>query len=85
MSLLARSVATLEGIALVGDPDYQMVTQVRGCGAWRCDRDHSQFGFSAVHACACCHITTHLLPALVIAPVWPCVLPPLVSLCHSFS
>lgn len=27
MSLLARSVATLEGIALVGDPDYQMVTQ----------------------------------------------------------
>ncbi|EFN51008.1 hypothetical protein CHLNCDRAFT_141540 [Chlorella variabilis] len=30
MSLLARSVATLEGIALVGDPDYQMVTQVCG-------------------------------------------------------
>jgi hypothetical protein len=28
MSLLARSVATLEGIALVGDPDYQLVTQV---------------------------------------------------------
>ncbi|KAL4853737.1 hypothetical protein ACK3TF_005338 [Chlorella vulgaris] len=27
MSLLARSVATLEGIALVGDPDYQLVTQ----------------------------------------------------------
>ena len=27
MSLLARSVATLEGIALAGDPDYQMVTQ----------------------------------------------------------
>lgn len=27
MSLLARSVATLEGIALVGDPDYQMVSQ----------------------------------------------------------
>jgi hypothetical protein len=27
MSLLARSVATLEGIALVGDPDYQMVQQ----------------------------------------------------------
>lgn len=30
MSLLARSVATLEGIALVGDPNYQMVSQV-GC------------------------------------------------------
>jgi hypothetical protein len=30
MSLLARSVATLEGIALVGDPDYQMVAQVGG-------------------------------------------------------
>lgn len=29
MSLLARSVATLEGIALVGDPNYQMVAQVR--------------------------------------------------------
>lgn len=29
MSLLARSVATLEGIALVGDPNYQMVSQVR--------------------------------------------------------
>lgn len=28
MSLLARSVATLEGIALLGDPGYQMVTQV---------------------------------------------------------
>ena len=28
MSLLARSVATLEGIALAGDPDYQMVAQV---------------------------------------------------------
>ena len=28
MSLLARAVATLEGIALTGDPDYQMVTQV---------------------------------------------------------
>ncbi|PSC74696.1 alanine-glyoxylate transaminase [Micractinium conductrix] len=27
MSLLARSVATLEGIALVGDPNYQMVSQ----------------------------------------------------------
>ena len=27
MSLLARSVATLEGIALVGDPQYQMVAQ----------------------------------------------------------
>ena len=27
MSLLARSVATLEGIALVGDPDYKMVAQ----------------------------------------------------------
>lgn len=27
MSLLARSVATLEGIALAGDPDYQMVAQ----------------------------------------------------------
>eukprot|EP00798_Chlamydomonas_sp_ICE-L_P020473 gene20473-27261_t len=27
MSLLARSVATLEGIALTGDPNYQMVTQ----------------------------------------------------------
>lgn len=27
MSLLARAVATLEGIALVGDPDYQMVAQ----------------------------------------------------------
>jgi len=27
MSLLARSVATLEGIALVGDPGYQMVAQ----------------------------------------------------------
>lgn len=30
MSLLARSVATLEGIALVGDPAYQMVAQVGG-------------------------------------------------------
>lgn len=28
MSLLARSIATLEGIALAGDPDYQMVAQV---------------------------------------------------------
>ena len=28
MSLLARSVATLEGIALAGDPEYQMVAQV---------------------------------------------------------
>lgn len=28
MSLLARSVATLEGIALIGDPGYQMITQV---------------------------------------------------------
>lgn len=27
-SLLARAVATLEGIALVGDPGYQMVAQV---------------------------------------------------------
>jgi hypothetical protein len=27
MSLLARSVATLEGIALLGDPNYQMVAQ----------------------------------------------------------
>ncbi|GAB4820938.1 hypothetical protein N2152v2_007984 [Parachlorella kessleri] len=27
MSLLARSTATLEGIALVGDPDYQMISQ----------------------------------------------------------
>lgn len=27
MSLLARSVATLEGIALAGDPDYAMVAQ----------------------------------------------------------
>ena len=27
MSLLARSVATLEGIALAGDPGYQMVAQ----------------------------------------------------------
>jgi hypothetical protein len=27
MSLLARSVATLEGIALLGNPDYQMVAQ----------------------------------------------------------
>ena len=27
MSLLARSVATLEGIALVADPDYQMVAR----------------------------------------------------------
>ena len=29
MSLLARCVASLEGIALLGDPQYQMVTQVR--------------------------------------------------------
>lgn len=29
MSLLARSVATLEGIALTADPQYQMVAQVR--------------------------------------------------------
>lgn len=28
MSLLARSTATLEGIALLGDPNYQMVSQV---------------------------------------------------------
>lgn len=27
MSLLARSIATLEGIALLGDPNYQMVAQ----------------------------------------------------------
>jgi predicted unusual protein kinase regulating ubiquinone biosynthesis (AarF/ABC1/UbiB family) len=39
MSLLARSVATLEGIALTADPNYQMVAQVRrwrnvqGCGS----------------------------------------------------
>lgn len=26
MSLLARSIATLEGIALIGDPQYQMGT-----------------------------------------------------------
>ena len=32
MSLLARSVATLEGIALAGDPDYQMVAQVGAGG-----------------------------------------------------
>jgi hypothetical protein len=31
MSLLARSVATLEGIALTGDPSYQMVAQVCPC------------------------------------------------------
>jgi predicted unusual protein kinase regulating ubiquinone biosynthesis (AarF/ABC1/UbiB family) len=30
MSLLARSVATLEGIALTADPNYQMVAQVSG-------------------------------------------------------
>lgn len=30
MSLLARSVATLEGIALTADPGYQMVAQVGG-------------------------------------------------------
>lgn len=29
MALLARAVATLEGIALLGNPDYQMVTQAR--------------------------------------------------------
>ena len=29
MALLARSVATLEGIALTGDPGYQMVAQAR--------------------------------------------------------
>lgn len=35
MSLLARSVATLEGIALVGDENYQMVSQVgRRAGGW---------------------------------------------------
>jgi aarF domain-containing kinase len=28
MALLARAVATLEGIALLGNPDYQMVSQV---------------------------------------------------------
>lgn len=28
MSLLARSTATLEGIALMGDPNYQLVSQV---------------------------------------------------------
>ena len=33
MSLLARSTATLEGIALMGDPNYQMVSQV---GRSRC-------------------------------------------------
>ena len=31
MSLLARSTATLEGIALMGDPNYQMVSQVCVC------------------------------------------------------
>lgn len=30
MSLLARSVATLEGIALTADPNYQMVAQAGG-------------------------------------------------------
>ena len=30
MSLLARAVATLEGIALTGNPDYQMVAEVCG-------------------------------------------------------
>lgn len=43
MSLLARSTATLEGIALMGDPNYQMVSQVRSqhstqfnwCFCWR--------------------------------------------------
>lgn len=41
MSLLARSVATLEGIALLGDPNYQMVAQVRR--EWRrgCPGDRS--------------------------------------------
>ena len=29
MSLLARSTATLEGIALMGDPNYQLVSQAR--------------------------------------------------------
>lgn len=28
MALLARAVATLEGIALLANPDYQMVSQV---------------------------------------------------------
>jgi len=43
MALLARAVATLEGIALLGNPDYQMVSQV-GSGrvgfapSWRPDR-----------------------------------------------
>jgi len=43
MALLARAVATLEGIALLGNPDYQMVSQVwsgrAGCApSWRPDR-----------------------------------------------
>ena len=28
MSLLARAIATLEGIALSGNPDYQMIAEV---------------------------------------------------------
>ena len=34
MSLLARSTATLEGIALMGDPNYQMVSQVNPPLSW---------------------------------------------------
>lgn len=36
MSLLARSTATLEGIALMGDPNYQMVSQVTPCWLQAC-------------------------------------------------
>jgi predicted unusual protein kinase regulating ubiquinone biosynthesis (AarF/ABC1/UbiB family) len=43
MSLLARAVATLEGIALAGDPNYQMVAQVN-------NTPNSQLSWSSVLA-----------------------------------
>jgi hypothetical protein len=51
MSLLARAVATLEGIALTGDPGYQMVAQVHE-GSYHCHttvfRDWFSIAFSSL-------------------------------------
>lgn len=55
MSLLARSTATLEGIALMGDPGYQMVSQVsqpivQSSPVWKY---HRYSAFLPEHLCNC--------------------------------
>ena len=59
MSLLARSVATLEGIALLGDPNYQMVAQaypfvVRKVRLRVIRRPHFPTHKALLRVCACC-------------------------------